>query len=386
MKRMLLASALSALCLATTAQITITNATFPAAGDSLVYTVDESPIGINPATPPGGPQTWNFSSLQSDDQLSFVYRPANSGSQLANYPGADLVVIGQTGETFFNVTNSNFEVMGFAGGDPTGLGVNVLAKFSPFVLERYSPMNFFDIKQTTTDLNLAFPTDQPPLDSIFSGLPVNIDSMRVRINTSRLGVVDAWGTASIPGGTYPVLREKRTEYTTTGIDVYVELFPGFGQWVDLGTIIGGGGGGGIGGFIGTDTTITYRFLSNTEKEEIAIATMTNDLNAVETIRYKHLTTTPTIEPELDFAGNIQAFPNPAVEWVRFDCTNIPPGEYTLKIFNILGKQVWKKNYTLSGTTSFRIELDDFKKGSYIYSLVDKSGNSVGTKRLVILKP
>lgn len=383
---MLLASALSALCLATTAQITITSATFPAAGDSLVYAVDESPIGINPATPSGGPQAWDFSTLQSDDQLSLVYRPANAGSQLANYPGADLVVIGQTGETYFNLTNSKFEVMGFAGGDPTGLGVNVLAKFNPFVLERYSPMAFFDIKQSTTDLNLAFPTDQPPLDSIFSGLPVNIDSMRVRINTQRLGVVDAWGTATIPGGTFPVLREKRTEYTTTGIDVYVELFPGFGQWVDLGTIIGGGGGGGIGGFIGTDTTVTYRFLSNTEKEEIAIATMNNESTEVETIRFKKLTTSSTLEPELDFAGSIQAFPNPAVEWVRFDCTNIPPGEYTLKIFNILGKQVWKKNYTLSGNTSFRIELDDFKKGSYIYSLVDKNGNSVGTKRLVILKP
>lgn len=378
---MLLASALSALCLATSAQITITNATFPVAGDSLVYAVDESPIGVNAATPPGGPQNWDFTTLQSDDLLSLVYRPANAGSQSANFPGADLVITGQTGETYFNVTNQQFQVLGYAGGDPAGFGLNVLAKFSPSVVERKNPLNFFDIIDQSTNLTLPFSTAGLP-DSLFEGAPFVPDSIRIRVSTERLEVVDGFGTCQIPGGTYPVLRQKRTEYTTTGIDIKVPFL----GWLDLSTVIGGGGGGGIGGFIGTDTTISYRFLSNTEKEEIAIATMDPNLSDVATIRYKHIPTSSTVEPTVAFAGNIQAFPNPAVEWVRFDCTNIPPGEYTLKIFNILGKQVWKKNYTLSGTTSFRIELDDFKKGSYIYSLVDKSGNSVGTKRLVILKP
>lgn len=387
MKRMLLASALSALCLAASAQITVTNATFPAAGDSLAYAVDTAPLGINPATAPGGNQTWDFSTLQKDDNLAIVYRPAAEGVHAASFPGAELVSIGQTGETYVNVTANKFEALGYAGADPSGLGLNVVTKFTPPISERYSPMNFFDIKSQSTALGLSFPTDQPPLDTIFSGLPVNIDSMRVRINTDRLGVVDGWGTAVIPGGTYPVLREKRTEYTSTAIDVYVALFPGFGQWVDLGTLIGGGGGGGgLGNFLGTDTTITYHFFSNTEKEEIAIATMSTDLSTVESVRFKNNTGTPVHEVVSDFSGGIQAFPNPAVEWVRFDCTNLAPGEYTLKIFNIIGKCVWKKNYTLSGTTSFKVELDDFKKGTYIYSLVDKNGNAVGTKRLVVLKP
>lgn len=383
---MLLASALSALCSLATAQITVTNATFPAAGDSLVYAIDELPLGINPATPPGGNQTWDFSTLQKDNNLSVVYRPANAGNQAANFPGADLVITGQ-GETYFNVTNTKFEALGYAGADPAGFGLNVVAKFNPPIAERYAPMNFFDIKSPNTSLQLTFPTDQPPLDSIFSNLPVTIDSMRVSITTNRTEIVDGWGTTTIPGGAYPVLRQKRIDYTTTGIEVHVLLFPGFGLWQDLGTIIGGGGGGGgLGNFLGTDTTVTYRFYSNTEKEEIAIATMNNDQSTVESIRFKNNATTPVIEPDLAFSGGIQAFPNPAVEWVRFDCSNIVPGEYTLKIFNIIGKCVWKKNYTLSGNTSFRVDLDDFKKGTYIYSLVDKQGNAVGTKRLVVLKP
>ncbi|MBC7773959.1 MAG: T9SS type A sorting domain-containing protein [Phycisphaerae bacterium] len=381
MKRMLLAPVLSALCTLATAQITITNATFPAAGDSLVYCVDNAPLGLTPFTTPGIAQTWDFSTLQKEDTLSVVYSPAALGIHAADYPGADLVILGQAGETYFNVTNTKFEALGYAGADPAGLGLNVVTKFSPPVYERYAPMNFFDIKSQSSFIGVAFSTDQPPLDSIFANLPVNVDSLRVRINTERLQVVDAWGTVAIPGGSYPVLREKRTDYTTTGMDLYVVIF-GFGTWVDAGTVLGGGGGLGL----GTDTTVTYHFFSDTEKEEIAMATMSNDLSTVESIRFKNNATVPTIEPVSAFTGGIQAFPNPAVEWVRFDCVNLTPGDYTLKIFNIIGKCVWKKNYTLSGTTSFRVELDDFKKGTYIYSLVDKQGNSVGTKRLVVLKP
>lgn len=374
----MLLAALSALYFTATAQITVTNATFPAAGDSLLFAVDNQPLGINPATAPSsGSQTWDFSTLQTEEKFSTVYRPASAGGQVANFPGADLVITGQ-GETYFNVTNTKFEALGYAGADPAGFGLNVLAKFSPVVLERKSPMMFFDIGSQTTDLSLPFSTDALP-DSLFEGLPLVPDSIRVRVHTQRLDVVDAYGTCQIPGGTYPVLRQKRTDYTTTGIDVKVPFL----GWVDLGTLIGGGG---IGDVLGTDTTVSFRFYSNTEKEEIAVATMSNDLATVESIRFKNLGTSPAIEPVAAFSGGIQAFPNPAVEWVRFDCTNIVQGEYTLKIFNIIGKCVWKKNYSLSGNTSFRVELDDFKKGTYIYSLVDKYGKAVGTKRLVVLKP
>lgn len=376
---MLLAPALSALFLSASAQITITNVTFPVAGDSLAYAIDDNPVGLNLDIAPGGPKNWDLSTLQADDNLSIVYRPASAGGQAANFPGADLVITGQNGETYFNSTATRFEALGYAGGDPANLGLTVLAKFAPPTIERRSPLNFFDINQQTTDLNLPFSTESLP-DSLFQGLPLKPDSIRVRINTQRLEVVDGYGTCQIPGGTYPVLRQKRTEYTSTAMDVKVPIL----GWIDLGALIGGGGG--LGGFLGIDTTVSYRFLSNTEKEEIAIVTMDAQLSNAVSIRYKDLNVSPVFEPAVFAGGSIQAFPNPAVEWVRFDCANLAAGEYTLKIFNIIGKCVWKRSYTLAGTTSFRVELDDFKKGTYIYSLVDKNGNAVGTKRLVVLKP
>ena len=329
---------------------------------------------------------WIFTSLSANTTNNVVYKAANSGMNSMSYPGAELVLIGANGETYFNVTNNKFEVMGYAGGDPTGFGVIVNAKFSPALIERRAPMNFFDITSQVSNLRLTFPTDQPPLDTLFSGLPVNIDSMRVSIQTSRTEVVDGWGTCQIPGGQYPVLRQKRIDYVTTGLDVYVALFPGFGSWVDLSTILGTGGGGGLGGFIGTDTTVTYRFYSGTEKEEIAVATMNNEGSAVTDVRFKYNGTTATPVVNAPGSAGISAFPNPAIDWVRFDYTNLPQDEYTLKIFNIIGKEVWKETYQLAGTHFFRVELENFKKGTYLYSLSNKKGNIIGTKRLVVLKP
>lgn len=381
----MLLAVFSALCLGASAQITVTSATFPVAGDTLLFAYDESPVGFNPATAPGGGQTWDFSNLASDANDAFIYRAASTGMHAADFPGAELVLDDGTGETYYNVTNAKFEILGYAGGDPAGLGVNVLAKFGPAFTERKSPLNFFDINQQTTDLSLPFASSELP-PAILNGLPLVPDSIRVRINTQRLEVVDGWGDCKIPGGSYPVLRMKRTEYTTTNVDAYVSTpFP-LG-WIDVSQFLGGGGGGGLGNFIGTDTTVTFRFYSGTEKEEIAVATMSPDLSEIVRIRFKDNGNT-TATPAINSPGtaSISAFPNPAVDWVRFDCSNLPQEEYTLKIFNIIGKVVWKENYQLVGNRSIRVELDNFKKGTYLYSLSDKKGNVVGTKRLVVLKP
>ncbi len=377
----MLLAVFSIFCLSTYAQITVTSATFPVAGDTLKFAVDNSPFGLSVATPPGGSQLWDFTALEASQVSETVYRPASAGSNVSNFPGADLVIIGQAGETYFNVTNNAFEALGYAGDDPAGFNLDVVAKFSPPVAERKSPLQFFDISQQTTDLSLPFSTEDLP-DDIFQGAPFTPDSIRVRINNQRLDVVDGWGTCQIPGGTYPVLRQKRTEYTTTNLDVYISSpFP-LG-WVDISQF-----GGNLSDFVGTDTTITYRFVSGTEKEEIAVATMSNDLSEVEAVRFKNNglvvdVDDPGVSPG---SANIQAHPNPAVESVRFKCTNLRQDQYTLKIFNIVGKVVWKNTYYINGAFDITLDLEDFKKGTYLYSLADSKGNIIGTKRLVVLKP
>lgn len=362
------------------AQITVTAITFPAAGDTLRFAFDQDPIGIdNPATPPGGGQFWDFSMLSFDQTDETVYRQAGAGANFASFPGADLVVIGQQGETYYNVTSSQFQLLGFTGTGTNPFGLNLIARFTPALIERFAPMQFFDINNPPdSKLSIPFSTENLP-DSLFQGVPPLFipDSIRVSVTNDRLGLVDGWGTLKIPGGEYPVLREKRTDMTTTAIEILL-----FGNWVDASFLTGGN----LGNFIGTDTTITYRFYSNTEKEEIAVATMSNDLSTTESVRFKNMGFTDAPSLEAPGNANVQAFPNPAVEWVRFDCTNLPTGEYSLKMFNIVGKMVWKETHMISGAKSIRVDLEPFKKGTYLYSLVDSKGHVISTKRLVVLKP
>ena len=378
MKQMLLA-VLSALSISLTAQITVTSVTFPAVGDTLHFARTFNPPTIDFLTPPGGNQTWDFSNLSSEETYEVVYSPANQGQSSGNFPGAETAVLGQTGESYYNITPAKFELLGYAGAVPANLGVQVLAKFAPPLVERRSPTNFFEFTQQSTDLSLPFSIEDLP-DSLLGNIPgiQFVDSIRVRVNYQRLEAVDGWGTCIIPGGQYPVLREKRTEYTTTSLDVHSFL-----GWIPIPT---GSGGGGITDFLGTDTTVVYRFLSNTEKEEIAVVTANSELNGAESVRYKDNGTTPVTFINAPGSASIQAYPNPATEWVRFDCSNLPADDYTLKIFSIIGKEIWKNNYTMSGNKSIRLELNDFKKGTYFYSLEDRKGNIIGTKRLVIVKP
>ncbi len=382
MKHMFLA-VLSALWFHTNAQITVTAATFPAVGDTFRYAVDLTPTGINLNAAPGGPQMWDFSDLQFEQTFETIYRLPDSGQYKSSFPGAEMMTRGGgNGESYYNVTNNVIELLGYAGGDPTNFGLNVLARFSPPVVERRSPSKFFDINQQTTNLTLPFSTDALP-DSLLANIPGSqfIDSIRIRINFQRLEVVDGWGDIKIPGMgmPQPTLREKRTEYTTTALDVHSSLL----GWVNVPV----GGSGGPFNFIGTDTTVTYRFYNNTNKEDLALVTLNSEQNAAEQVRFKNINMlSPAVETFAPGAASVQAFPNPAIQWVRFDCSNLPADDYTLKIFNIVGKVVWKETHYIAGKRSITVNLEDFKKGTYLYSLVNQDGTIIGTKRLVVVKP
>ncbi|HQW03874.1 MAG TPA: hypothetical protein PLR30_15405, partial [Saprospiraceae bacterium] len=73
-KNILVIFTVLAVTLSLPAQITITNATFPAAGDTLKTATDLAPAGIV-MTSPGGPQTWDFTSLNATTRAVNAFRP-----------------------------------------------------------------------------------------------------------------------------------------------------------------------------------------------------------------------------------------------------------------------------------------------------------------------
>ena len=90
-------------------------------------------------------------------------------------------------------------LLGYYGADPIGLGLNLVSKYNPPIVERRAPMQFFDVNSLNSGLLLPFSKDILP-DTLLQLLPFIPDSLRIRIAINRLDVVDAWGNLAIPGG------------------------------------------------------------------------------------------------------------------------------------------------------------------------------------------
>ena len=83
---------------------------------------------------------------------------------------------------------------------------------------------------------------------------------------------------------------------------------------------------------------------------------------------------------------IQAVPNPVINDLRFEINNVPSGNYTIRIKNILGEQKLTKTVSIENADIIPIDIDALRKGSYFYILEDSEGNILSTKRLIVLRP
>ena len=364
------------------AQITITDAYFPSAGDTLKTAFDGMPSGIvvNPA---GGSvdQTWDFSSVQGTSR-EVVYYTASEGEASDEFPSADLhTKLDPVGEMYYKKTATTFEWLGYQGLDPANIGITILVNLDPTLIERRAPVNFLDFGNTDSAVLLPFAASDLP-GEILDNLPITPDSIRLRIAIERSSIVDGWGKLTIPGGIYDVLREKQIEERETLLDVKIGTGP-FAQWIDVTDVITGG----FGEFLGKDTITTYTFYSDTEKEAISIVTVDNiDNDQVEAVEYKDNGVQTSMRYVDTGKPDLIAYPNPAIDNVRVDFLNLPSSTYTLKIYNILGIPVLEKKYAISGNRSEKINLSSLRKGTYLYSLANENGKIISTKRLMIMRP
>ncbi|MBK8191877.1 MAG: hypothetical protein IPK76_01160 [Lewinellaceae bacterium] len=269
-----------------TAQITITNSVFPAVGDTLHYAFGNQPGAINQIfTPPGFGQQWDLSGLQPTQLWDQIMKNPQVGVAKASFPGASILYNppNSGNEVYLQVTGNQVFNMGYFGLDELGLGLNLLFDNVPNLEETWAPINFFDLRQSSSNVLTAF--DAPIAPPVLLNLVPTADSFRIRVTYQRISSIDASGTLAIPGGTFDVLRKKQTEYKSTAVDVKVAPL----GWIDIST---------IGGQqvlpLGTDTITTFHFLNDVSKEAIAICTLNTAQNAVTGVQYKFISNCPTI--------------------------------------------------------------------------------------------
>ncbi len=379
MRKNYLFFAFAMLCICTSmhAQITVTNSTFPAVGDTLYYAFDTNP-NVLVFTPPGGNQTWDFSSLKPSFAQQQIFKSPTTGIANADFPGATLLYLNGTVENYLQVTDQEIRALGYYGKDPIGIGFTAAIRYNPPLVERRSPIQFFDIKAVSSGVFFPFGLDIVPED-ILRRFPARPDSLRIRIAISRTDVVDGYGNLIIPDGTYPVLREKRTQYTETRLDAKVSPL----GWLDVTDVaiqaVGLSN-------LGVDTTVTYHFFNDTSKEPIAVVTLNQDQATPRLVQYKSNRLTTDVKELASESPQILAFPNPASDRVTLRFNHMKPGRYFLKICNVLGTEVGREVYEIPEKQFETIlNVSRLQAGTYFYNLIDNQGHTSPSNQLMIVK-
>lgn len=356
------------------AQITVTNSVFPAVGDTLHYLFGNQPGAINQIfTPPGGNQMWDLSNLEPDQTWNQVMQNPQTGSAAASFPGASFMFnpVNSSSEVYWQVTGDQVKDLGYFGLDPLGLGLNLLFNKSPDLEVSWAPVNFFDIKQSGSNVLSAF--DAPIAPAVLLNLVPTADSFRIRITYQQIGVIDAWGTLAIPGGNFDVLRRKQTEYRSNAVDVKVAPL----GWIDIST---------IGGQqvlpLYTDTITTFHFLNHESKEAIAICTLNTDQNQVTGVQYKDISppTTATYAPEFNKA--LSTYPNPVENTLNVRFNTVEKGTYHLRLIGMNGHSVHEQAVTVSpAENDISVPVSHLPPGLYEL-ILSRDGEAVGRARVV----
>jgi len=147
---------------------------------------------------------------------------------------------------------------------------------------------------------------------------------------------------------------------------------------------------GLEGF-GHDTLTTIMFINDMTKEPIIEFEI--DYNSphaanrpAKAIRFKIPSSVVDVEtpdaPQID----VNAFPNPAVNDVSITTSGFEAGQYHINVYNMLGRIVKRQAIDITGDSSFRLDVSDLSRGTYLYNISDSTGNMLITKRLVVIKP
>ena len=313
------------------AQITIENTVFPAVGDTLHYAFGNQPGAILQIyTPPGGDQHWDLSNLQPTQTWDQIMLNPQSGTAVAAFHDASLLYhpLNSNDEVYLKVTGTQVIDLGYYGHDKLGLGLNLLFKNAPGYEQSWAPVNFFDIHQSAANTLTAF--DAPIAPPILLALVPTADSFRIRNAYQKISAIDAWGTLTIPGGTFEVLRKKQTEYTSTAVDVKVAPL----GWIDIATI----GGQSILP-LGVDTVVTFHFLNNISKEAIAICTLNTAQNEVTGVQYKAVSPPVGTKDISEAQEPIRLYPNPAQHCITLQWELPETADVRILVSDVTGSQV-----------------------------------------------
>lgn len=355
-------------------QIVLDERSFPQIGDTLYIGNDNLPNRIDVLSASEG-QRWDFSMLQTPYVQELFILPANFYGEHAFFPRANAAVALNNNQiAFFNINTKQIELVGMIGNDPLNIGYKKPIRFDPPLIERRAPLKFDEGYQSESRVQYQMAIEEVKNTAI-ADLALKPDSIRITITYDRQDYVDGWGRIIVPGGVFDALRERRQEDRNISIFAKVGNF----AWQNITDLLPYS-------FFGNTRSIQYLYHSNETINPVAVIEMDQMDTEAKSVSYKPNINTNIITNSNNQKPAIYAYPNPAIVNVRFEFSNLKPDQYKLRIFNILGLEEWSQDYYINGDRTVKVNVGGLRKGTYLYSLIDSNGKTIGTKRLVVIKP
>lgn len=334
MKKQLLFLSIAGMASTLNAQITLTSADMPTPLQ-VYHQASDTTMTQSPGNA-GASQTYSFAGLlnQSEDSLTFTlpqWTPYGS-----SFPQSNMAAIVNLGDAYMyaNVTTSVFEINGQAF-DPAGNGVIPFTFSNPETQIVFPASYGSSFADTASGVNQFYLGYDP-------GIGFTVDTVRVHSNIYKTSDFDGWGTCQTPLGTYNVLRQNTFRKQIDTIDIYA-----FGNWMPN-------------AFSQEDSMRTYAYLANGFGMPIVELQDQDDLGQITSCTWlpalPSLTGIPANEPE----RMVNAYPNPASEYVTFDT---PASEGTIEIVDLSGRVV--KTAVINSTTTY-VNIADLSAGMYTY--------------------
>lgn len=234
--RLLLLSLISISSVYSFAQITLTNADFSDAGDTVRISVAMPDPTIDYLTT-GANQNWDFSALVPESQELLNYRNVSSASFLVQFQFGSSVAPAYQATNYIENNNIPLDQIG------SFLPINITAVygFSKNSLDSITSLGYsmeidgfeVPIQSDTIETRYKFPLNYNDsyssrgytyldMNPIYNGIWIQ--------HRERNSIVDGWGSVTTPFGTFDALRIKHTINETDSI--FMDLF-GSPQWIGL---------------------------------------------------------------------------------------------------------------------------------------------------------
>lgn len=360
------------------AQIVLTEDYLPVAGDTLRYSRGGAVPGVDLQSS-GADLSWDLGFPEVTGNFQQVISAAPDDAPFA---AADLVVQTDSfNQVYVSVDDGVYAIVGLSGELDVFPGYTFTTPVNPARPERRAPLAYGDTYTSTNTYQLVLSPDSLPTAVIeqYGSLLSGVDSIRLTARSEREDVVDAYGSLSLNGQTYDVLRERRTEILDNQIEFRIGIL---GYTNVTGLLLSADPT--LAEVLGSQEPITTDYYwANGEKE--AIATVTTDAGGTVTdFTFLRAEAVNSVGDPLQRQATVRLYPNPARTLATFELDGLTPGTYTLRLVNVLGRQVATRQFSPAGNSA-RLELDVSRlpRGTYLYSVTNERGRMLTTQRLLV---